>query len=179
MWGINQLSPGTQHSTFAFDSQKIKKLRELYISLQNQWEVQTRFSDPLSQEWNTVKSRALIDATKDDIKLIIGQNTSAILNKVIETAPEYNKWKEEILKTFIDSHILSLNIEEDNYLLSNLYYFLRLVESYDFWWSELLDDIISEPEFFNKKTILYELLYNYVYLPDYEKSNQELFDLKC
>lgn len=104
---------------------------------------------------------------------VIVSNQNNVLMMVLETATDYNKWKEKHLYDYIKNFLHSLNITEANEVLSKLYYYLEVYELAGVWWSDKLDDdMIEDPDRFPPSEIMYELLINNVYIPEYKNTKQ-------
>ncbi len=136
---------------------------------------------------NLVKERKyIVDAHRIEDErhridvLIWNQNT--LIQKVLETARDHNKWKEKPLRRFINQYILDLNLLNDNEFTSSIYYYLKLYEEFNVkGGSEKLDfDITDNPFAYTKREIFFELLFSNTYLPKYENQdqfNEEMYSL--
>ncbi len=108
-------------------------------------------------------------------------NQNNILMDILATAKTYNKGKKQDLNKFINNYISKLSIDEDNELLSKLYYYLEIYEIEvpsleETNYSKLDNEILVDTNNYSKSEIMSELLLNNVYLPDY--INQKDFDDK-
>lgn len=108
-------------------------------------------------------------------------NQNNILMNILNTARVYNKGKKQYLNKFVKNYISKLTIDEDNDLLSKLYYYLEVYEiegsnSKETEKLKLDNEILVDSSNYSKSEIMSELLFNNVYLPDYE--NQNDFDKK-
>jgi len=106
-------------------------------------------------------------------------NQNNILMNILATARKYNKWKKSYLTNFVNKYISKLTIDQENELLSKLYYYLEVYEievpaSKDTKKLKLDNEILIDTNNHRKSDIMSELLYNNVYLPEFE--NQKQFD---
>jgi len=106
-------------------------------------------------------------------------NQNNILINLLSTAREYNKGKKQYLNKFVKNYISKLTIDEDNELLSKLYYYLEVYEievttSEETEKLKLDTEILADSNNYSKSEIMSELLFNNVYLPEYV--NQKSFD---
>lgn len=103
-------------------------------------------------------------------------NQNNILMNILNTARVYNKGKKQYLNKFVKNYISKLTIDEDNELLSKLYYYLEVYEievvnSKETEKLKLDSEILVDSSNYSKSEIMSELLFNNVYLPDYENQN--------
>ena len=106
-------------------------------------------------------------------------NQNNILINLLSTAREYNKGKKQYLNKFVKNYISKLTIDEDNELLSKLYYYLEVYDieaptDEDTDKIKLDTEILVDTNSYSKSEIMSELLFNNVYLPEY--TNQKSFD---
>jgi len=127
----------------------------------------------LKEKWEYIPDALKIEDPLQRVDVLIW-NQNKIIQKVLETAKDYNKWKEKPLRKFLNNYIVHLSLLDDSELLSKIHYYLALYEELNTsGWSDVLDQEISEsPHIYSKTDILSELLISNTYLPDYQKQSQ-------